>query len=67
MKEYIVYYLKEKTLSADHKRHISEGMKRWYASTGGMKQAHRQNISAGMKRVWKERKEYWASEGCGER
>ena len=62
MNDVQIYYLREKTLTDDHRRHISEGMKRWYASTGGMTAAHRENISKGMKRVWKFWKMYWGEE-----
>lgn len=65
MRDVEIYYVKDYQLSDEHKKHISEGMKRMYASKGGKRTSEeRKNISDGMKRVWKEWKRYWAEGEC---
>ena len=62
MEDVITYYVKDYTLSEMHKKHISESMKRHYA-TNPMTAEHRRRISEGAKRVWKERKLFWKEQG----
>lgn len=59
MEDYQLYQLKQKVLAKEHKEHISEGMKKMYASKGGRRSPdERKHIPDGMKRIWREWKGY---------
>ena len=62
MQEVKLYYLKEGVMTEEHKRKISESMKRYYA-THKMTDEHRKKISESMKEVWRQWKQYWKDEG----
>lgn len=60
MEDTKIYYLKQKELKEEHKKHISEGMKQMYAQKGGKRTPEeREHISEGMKRAWQEWRDYW--------
>ena len=57
-----IYYLREGTMTLEHKQHISEAMKQHY-SAHPMTLQHRQRIAASMREVWKYWKQCWKEEG----
>lgn len=62
MNDVMIYYLKDGTMTEEHKRKISESMKRYY-STHKMTDEHKRKISESMKEVWKYWKQCWKDEG----
>ncbi|MDY5302750.1 MAG: hypothetical protein SPH63_06975 [Candidatus Cryptobacteroides sp.] len=62
MDEVQIYYLKCSKMTEEHKRKISESMKRHY-STHKMSPEHRRKISEGMKKAWRYWKQCWKEEG----
>lgn len=62
MNDVMIYYLKDGTMTEEHKRKISESMKRYY-STHKMTEEHKRKISESMREVWKYWKQCWKDEG----
>ena len=62
MKDVIVYYLKDYTLTEAHKKHISEAMLRHYAQHP-MTAEHKRRIGEGQVRRWSLTKKYWREQG----
>lgn len=62
MEDVILYYIKDYTLTPEHKKHISESMRLHYAKHP-MTMEHKRRIGEGQRRAWVERKKYWREQG----
>lgn len=62
MEDVVIYYIKDYTLTEEHKRHISEAMLKHY-SLHPMTAEHKRRIGEGQRKRWRITKEYWREQG----